>query len=595
MPAGLINQRKREKMTYALWITGIPAGLAMAFPKLVATAYFFLIVPGVILTIAPTVFVYLAGTAILRRVIPFKSRATATVLSFVLMLGLGWAVMQPFQATSLKSYEASYEPDIISNEPIELHGRVLIEAPDSRDDPDCNYLCLAALDSPLVDSVTMVTGGRAKKRRQQSAAYKLQSAETNAAAGLFPRDPGRIVREFRPMKKNLLRGSGLTDASRAIEADWAVRLAGAERLRAADPLAADDSDWVIRIDRLNRKSKSRLRRITISDAAGTVRYRKSYRNQPIPAAMFYFGFEISAGSGTISGGSFHVGRQFMTSGSVALHPESELLNAIGFQIPPLDAAIVRRLRTAAKEALNDPEASDVRVDLARRYLGLFFFDATEQDYELIARIVTDARVRDLDEQLMNVFSKKKTPTEMKDAYAERITMDHTSAKLRRWLAEGLAELPAGTFANPSPAHMRIWNSPANYQDAGPFFSRTADLGAVRALPLLQVALDRAVAITAWNDRRPLIEGIRNAFVKLGPSASGFAPQLCELFLRRPSPLMNDSGQADDWRFALARMGVDIKDLPFFSNQSSDMVQRISDKVAHRLRRYEQELIAETNR
>lgn len=581
-------------MKYALWITGILAGVALAFPTLVATAYFFLIVPGVILTIAPTVFVYLAGTAALRRVIPLESQTAATAASLAIVLGLAWAVMQPFRVASLTRYNASLEPDITPDAPIQLHGRVLIEAPDSRDDPDCNYVCLAALDSPLVDSVTIVTGGRDEKHRPQSAAYQLQSADINAAAGLLPHEPGQIVQEFRPMVKTV-RGSRRADAARAVEADWALRLAGTERLRLADPVTTDKADWVVRIDNVNRKAKSKLRRIAVTDTKGAVRFRRSYRSQPIPAAMFYFGFEAFSGGGTISGASFHIGRQIGTSGSISLHPESEFLVATGFQVPQPEKAIVERLRTAAEAAIKDPKASDARLDLARTYLGLFFFNANEQDHELIAKVVTDDRVRNIDEQLMSVFSKTKTPIAMKDAFAERITMEHTSGKLRRWLAEGLSQLPSGAFANPSPVNLKIWNSPEAYKDAGPFFSRIADLGAARAVPLLQLALDRAIEMPTWSDRRSVIAGIRNAFVRLGPAAADVTPELRELFLRRPSPLMNNSGDADDWRFALARMGVDIKDLPFFPSQSSAMVQRISDRVANRLRRYELELLAAASR
>jgi hypothetical protein len=46
-------------MKYALVITGLLAGIAIAAPDLVLLGYVLLIVPGIILTIAPTVFVYL--------------------------------------------------------------------------------------------------------------------------------------------------------------------------------------------------------------------------------------------------------------------------------------------------------------------------------------------------------------------------------------------------------------------------------------------------------------------------------------------------------------------------------------------------------
>ncbi|APZ96184.1 hypothetical protein [Fuerstiella marisgermanici] len=580
-------------MKYALWITGFLACLAVVFPEFVVLGYFFLIVPGVILTIAPTVFVYLAGTAAVRRVLPIASPLKATAVSFCLVLALGWIVMQPFRSSALKTYAKECQPDIVADLPIELRGHVRIEATDSRKAPDCDYLCLSVLDSARVESVTIVTAGRrSRPQQQQSAAYTLESAEANPTPGLFPSEPGQIVREFRPLTQTF-GGSKLLTSIKAVEADWAVRLADRSRLRKIDPVAADAADWVIRIDRRSSDSHSTIRRVTICDSAGQVRFRKSYIERRVPAAMFFVGFKANFGGGTLSGASFSVGRQRWHAGERSLHLQSELLSAIRFRVPECDPRSITRLRGLAVQALNDPEASEVQLDLARRYLGLFYFDATEQDHELIAEIVSDPRVRNIDDQLMNVFSKKKTPTAMRNAYAERITMDHTSAELRRWLAESMAGLPVDTFAIPTAAHYRIWNSPELYRDAGAFLCRTADLGATQALPVLRAALDAAITIPTWSERRPLIEGIREAFVQLGPSAFSEASRVSELFLLRPSPLMNNARQADQWRFALARMGVDVSDLPFFPNQSTSAAQRISQKVAQKLRRYEQDLVAKS--
>lgn len=579
-------------MKYALWISGIPAGLAILCPNLVSLAYFFFIVPGVILTIAPTVFVYLVGTAAVRRMLPITSPIKATAVSFVLVLGFGWLVMQPFRSNALNAYQADCLPDVAADQAIELDGHVLIQATDSQDAPNCDYLCLAVLDLPQVNSVTVVTAGSRKNADQQrSAAYVLEAAKNDDPAGLFPDNPGQIVREFRPLNQ-AFPGPKLMTAAKAVEADWAMRLAGSSRLRKTDPVSSDAADWVISIDQRGPNKGSTVRRVTVCDSTGDVRFRNSFLKRHVPAAIFYFGCDVFAG-GSLSQASFHIGRQHLHAGDRSLHPESELLSAIRFQVPPCDKSSIAQLRLSVKQGLDSSEASDVQLYLARRYLGLFYFDAEQQDYELIARIVSDNRVEGIDQQLMNVFSSKKTPVAMRDAYAERIAMNHTTAELRRWLAEGLTALPPGTFADPTAAHLKIWTSPQLYRDAGAFLSRTADLDKRQALPMLNAALNTAITIPSWSERRSLVGGIREAFVGLGPAASSVAPRISELFLRRPSPLMNNSGDADEWRFALARMGVQVKDLPFFPNQSTSAAQRISRKVAQKLRRYEHKLMADS--
>jgi hypothetical protein len=302
--------------------------------------------------------------------------------------------------------------------------------------------------------------------------------------------------------------------------------------------------------------------------------------------MFYFGFFANLSGGPASA-SFHVGRQIMESGQSSMQPESALLQAIKFPATRPRADVINRLRDQVVQALDDPGATPVRLDLARRYLGLFYFDAKPHDHKLIARIVADDRVQDIDHQLKNVFSKRNTPAAMRDAFVARIGMRHTSASLRYYLAECLAGLPRGTFAGPHPTYDAIWNSPDIYQQAAPLAATLADLGPQRAIPILDKLLDTAIQRPHWRDRRALIEGIRTALVRLGPQAAATAPRIRELFLSRPSPIMNNAGDADEWRFALARMGVAVEDLPRLPNQSPASVEQNIRRVSDKLQRYRQ--------
>lgn len=580
------------RMKYALIITGILAGLAITAPDLVVLGYVLLILPGIILTIAPTVFVYLTLTALARQLLPISSPVKGTAAAFVIAVCLGWAVMQPFHLLQSAAYHAAELSDVMPNQTtelngIELNGHVRIERPDQRREPECDYLSLAVLDSPRVQSVTTVTAGRGAPNKPQSiAAYTLISAETDFAAGIFPTEPGEIVRKYPPLLK-AKGGQDMITAAKAVEASWAIRLAGPERLRATNPVEAELADWIIRIENPSNHKTSTLRRLTIIDSQGTVHLRKSYRRQAVPARIFYIGFHASMGGGSVSA-SFHVGRQIMESGEPSLQPESALLQALRFPVPDCQAEVVNVLRDQAVQALDAPEATAVRLDLARRYLGLFFFDAKPQDHDLIARIVADDRIRDIDEQLKNIFSKNRTPVTMRDAFVDRIEMEHTSTFLRHNLAECLASLPPGTFANPDPKYLKIWDSPEISQQAAPLIATLADLGPDRAMPKLDKLLDTAISLPHWSDRRSMIKGIREALVRLGPHASAAAPRIRDLFLRRPSPIMNNAGDADDWRFALARMGVALDDLPVFPNQSPQSVEQNVRRVSEKLQRYEQD-------
>ena len=581
-------------MKYALIITGLLAGIAIMAPKLVVLGYFLLILPGLILTAAPTVFIYLAATAVIRQLLPLSSPQTATVVAFGIALLIGWAVMQPFRFKAIADFRANELPDVLSNQLFELDRNVRIERPDHRHDPECDYLTLALLDSPLVKSVTTATAGRGKPSDTLlSAVYTLESAKVNAEAGISPSQPGQIVRRYLPLIRKT-RGQKLISAVKAVEANWAIRLTGNERLREVKPVEVEKADWVIHIDNKPTYSKSVLNRVTIVDSQGTVRFRKSYRKQAVPARIFYLGFHADMSAGQLSDASFHLGHQIMESGQSSLKPESTLLQAVKFTIPPYDSEILEVVREKVTQTLDDPAATPARLDLARRYLGLFFFDTKPRDHLLIARIVAEDRVRDIDTQIKNVFSKGKTPTAMRNAYVKRIAMDQTSADLRHWLAERLANLPPGTFAKPNPAYLAIWDSPTTYQEAAPLIATLADMSPEKAMPMLDKILDVAVELPRWHERRAIVNGIQSAFIRLGSHASDAAPRIKELFLQRPSPIMNNSKDAAQWRFALARMGVALEDLPVFANQSPETVERNLRQVITKLKRYERANAAEKN-
>lgn len=177
-------------MKYALIISGVLAGLAITAPQLVVLGYFLLIVPGLILTIAPTVFIYLSVTSVVRRLLPISSPMPATAAAFGVTLLLGWAVMQPFRLAAIAAYRADELPDVVPSQFIELDGHVRFETPNKRREPECDYLALAMLDSPLVKSLTTVTAGRGKSSDiPPSAAYALVFAKADPAVGSGePRD-----------------------------------------------------------------------------------------------------------------------------------------------------------------------------------------------------------------------------------------------------------------------------------------------------------------------------------------------------------------------------------------------------------------------
>ena len=247
------------------------------------------------------------------------------------------------------------------------------------------------------------------------------------------------------------------------------------------------------------------------------------------------------------------------------------------------------MRREVQRAIDDPDASPASLELARRWLSLFFFDAGPRDHQLIARIVGDQRVKDIAGPIENVFSKGKTPIELRTAYARRIAFDDATEKERSLLAKDLSLMPPGTFAKPDPAHLAIWTRPELYEQAGLFLSRLGDLDAGRAMPILGNALDHVSTKETWSQRRTMVEGIRDAYASLGPAAKQDAAKISTLILQRPSPITSGFNDVQAWRLTLARMGVSVDDLPFFPNSSPQQINRIKTRIHDRLQRIQSEI------
>ncbi|MDZ7637084.1 MAG: hypothetical protein U5J83_02325 [Bryobacterales bacterium] len=572
-------------LSIALVLLGILTAIVLAAPKLVVLGYFFLIVPGLILTAIPTVFAYLAATVLIRLIPGMPAGNVAYLLSLILALLLGWVVMQPFRYLEIAKYQQAIQPDVAPASPVSLRGDIRMEEQvrfaRREEEAACDHVCAPILDLPGVRSLTVVRG-------ESAARFALVPSSQFSGTGVFPRDPGRFILNWKGISNFKERET----AGKALEAQWALRLAGDERLVAQPAASESPADWVIQRIQTRNPGEPRVSRVEILDLAGggSVRFRKSYVEHDVPAPIFHFGFQGGSSSDGFGGARFHVGRKTLKSGAsiVRDNAESVLIEAIGLSIPTPNLGLPIALRAAAERALRDPSAAPARVDLARRWLSLFWFNAQPADYALIALTVGDERIRDLNGPLKNVFRKDKTPVAMRQAYAERILMAHTSPKDRLYLARALASMPPGTFRNPTAAHTLIWTDAEHRLQAAPFLAAAADLGGEKGVAVLLNALEAAVPLEPWNKKRESIKAIQDGFIRLGPEAAPAIPRIRELFLMRPSPITHNSGDADSWRLALARMGVAIDDLPFYPNQGATMTAQIKKKIRSQLARYERE-------
>ena len=115
-----------------LWVNGVLTAIDVAFPQLVGFGMFLLILPGVILALAPTVFIYTATFAIARRYLPITRAVALNLTAVFITLGLGVLATLPFAVAGWLAFNQAAIGDVAPQDRVVIGGDVLLnneEAP----------------------------------------------------------------------------------------------------------------------------------------------------------------------------------------------------------------------------------------------------------------------------------------------------------------------------------------------------------------------------------------------------------------------------------------------------------------------------------
>jgi hypothetical protein len=238
-------------LTTYLMITGIGAFLALAMPGLVMLGLFMLIIPGLILGIMPTAFMYgvifTAGWATARTV--FGDGIISILIGLAVLVFVVTTIPKPTRARDIAAYTASILPSITQSNPIELKGdvRFNFKSPNRNKSSGayvkgqsgyiCDSYCLAALFTPGVTSVTVDQSGfddqgnpsieartyRLSKRPNCQSNYEVNFENIHA-----------------PLRTNSKPGIALHDDGKVLVAQWAMKLANEYCIRMEAPLQTHD-------------------------------------------------------------------------------------------------------------------------------------------------------------------------------------------------------------------------------------------------------------------------------------------------------------------------------------------------------------------
>ena len=110
---------------------GLVAGVVLTFPMLVVIGLYCLIIPGLILSEIPTVFVYLLATVLIRNKLPLRSELPAYLVAFSLTITLSALIMSVYRIPEKWRFDRASLPDIKPTQKVELAGDIFLNWPDT--------------------------------------------------------------------------------------------------------------------------------------------------------------------------------------------------------------------------------------------------------------------------------------------------------------------------------------------------------------------------------------------------------------------------------------------------------------------------------
>lgn len=569
-----------------LIVTGIGAAISVLMPVLVVIGLF-LIVPGLILAVMPTAFLWgCVFAAIWFPLHGLIGDALATVVAFVGAAALLWIVPQASRAASAARLSAAVRPDVLPATPITLRGHVRIDMaapeverfdPAHRDAPRpvrCNALCAAALFTDGVETVTL----NPLDYSALDEARAIGDAPLDANARTFrlvPRD--RCSETLRPTNAAGL-GAGLDEVS-ALEAYWNLRLSTRDCI-VAEPTRATH-DMVIAQARYSQFGRTlgygwdlgprgvEVTRIEVRAGSRILLRRLIATTQALARPLW-----IGAG-GSLE--SFHFGwerKPFSNAPRYASLDGNKLLREHSNLAAHADpAAIAGLVRERLGVMLADPRvtAADPGWAAAESYFrALRPGTITDADRALLPALIRDRRMTKFDGLWQAIRGLGDEGALLRAPMVDRLAdpgPDEQDEAIRI-IGNAIGTLPPGTFAQPTPAERALLADPVARLRARGVVARLSDRGAGAVPDLLEIIDYHArawAAARADPRRRPsgrdnsdmvIVDAARVAFCRLGAEGATALPRL--MALDQAGLLRPNISSDHEWTLTLARLGQPIE-------------------------------------
>jgi hypothetical protein len=593
-------------------VTGVLAFVALAMPWLVIIGMMALIVPGLILALMPTAFMYGAVFACVwypgrRRLGAWGASAAGVALVAVLLGALPTLVNSRVPSLVAATRDGDREPTapaaIAGVLRIERDRNTIAVAPlrkGERRTYACGDLCATGLFTPGVTAVALAGAADAKPRSAPSsnedltAVYRLAPKPANEPG--CP-DPG--LREDGP------NDLGTWPEVNALRVAWKLALAAGTCV-VRDPLEAAPraADFTLRFQSgtlLDTPGgwgfgpRVRYSRIVLADAA-----RETLRTTSVTASVLQTPLWIEP-TGGMESFRFGWARRVSTTG--AYEAVDVLKRTTNLGLTPAAATVDEPtgadVRGALVAALDDPTKPP---EAAAFTLVRPLFDAMGSsrkrpdvrpgDAALVARLVADRRIRDFSGIHQPIRALGPEAAALRGPMVRRVLAasypeDRGPAQT---LGSALSALPVGLFATPTSEEEQLLADADRRRWASGLVLRQADRGATVAPALVRIieqAYARPIPKRSYDDPDRLSDANAavHALCLIGPEAGFVLPSLEALIETGSlSPRALDSRE---WQTMLTRLGKPVESFTKPANLSGTQ-EAFEERLRSRLTRFKPE-------
>jgi len=584
--------------------------VAVAMPSLVVIGFFLLILPGLILSLAPTAFVwgciYAAAYWILRIVTGERLAAIAAVLVLAVAV---WAIPQPSVAWADATIARYGLPEVKSAQPITPKGDLRVDAASLQMDNSswqdhgyrayaCDDRCLALLFEPGVRSVTV--NGLEKPNFEQVSDGTEPLLPAARTYRLLPQ--GRCARDdYKPDVDGRSGHFGKThEDNRAMSAEWKLRLTTELCLHSEPSISRHD--LTLRIGRWTSNTERGTHNTSWSlMPAGADAEFAEIRSGADKLLMRIFNLRTYAlsvplmidGTGGLENFRFGWGRSPLPKRPYTSwdQPQNQLDASLAVRRTPDRSHILLSVRKGLSAALRDPSLpADAPIfKIVGDYLQLLKEQGiTAGDRPLVERLISDTRLDDLDGAwaLISTFSDNDLNAFTPVIVRKLLSLPNTVDPRTQQLGKILAHWPKGAFANLSADERTLLADAERRRRANSLITRLADMGPPAA-PMLAGIVDdhqRAIAIIrqdanmrqqqpahAYEAENDTIAAAVTGLCRLGTAARGELPRLLTIEQR----IGSDGFGRRDWDRMMVRIGkrVDQVRKPANMSGSDESYQR----------------------